>query len=291
MDLPGQVTSPEPGAPETPWPRWLEACRVDDGVVAAAYEATPASFRAALKAGLALAHFHFGEAATCRDDSVRNMRLGFLRMRRRQPAPWTLMVLSPAYAAAARLTAACAAALLAGVPHVAAVFPGGAPRPAALVSLELSGVEDIYEPDAGDVAALLAEMAALPGPCGRVILLHGGELADLARFVRQRHIPCYEEDRAPRLRVEEDAGIDLELLAFAQGGKTALEAALAAEGPPDAVYGSPQTATAPAPKARLTLGAGCEGFWLHPGLVPEFFTVCRQGFTTLWNLPEAPDAF
>lgn len=291
MDASPQVTPREPEAPDSPWPRWLEACRVDDSVAAAAYESTPARFRGALKTGLALAHFHFGERGASRDDSVRNARLGFLRTRRRQPAPWALIVLSPAYAAAARLTAACAAALLAGVPHVAAVIPGGAPRPAALVSLELSGVEDIYQPDAGEVAALLAETAAFPGPRGRVILLHGGELADLARFVRQRGIPSYEEDRPPRLRVEEDAGIDRELLAFAQGGKRALEAALQADGPPDAVYGRPEVAPGSTPDARLTLAAGCEGFWLHPGLVPEFFTVCRQGFAPLWNESEASDAF
>ena len=291
MDASAQVASPEPVAADAPWPRWLEAHRVDDGAAAAAYEATPARYRAALKTGLALAHFHFGEHSAGRDDSVRNTRLGFLRARRRQPAPWALIVISPAYAAAARLTAACAAALLAGVPHVAAIFPGGAPRPAALVSLELSGVEDIFQPNAADMAALLEQVAARPGPRGRLVLLHEGDLAGLERQARQRCVPCHAEDRPPRLRVEPDAGIDRELLAFAQGGESALEAALRAAGPPDAVYARPEVCPAPAPDARLTLSAGCEGFWLHPGLDPEFFTVCRQGFVTLWNLPEAPDAF
>ena len=40
-----------------PWPAWLTASRVADSVAAAAYEATPPRFRAALKTGLALAHF------------------------------------------------------------------------------------------------------------------------------------------------------------------------------------------------------------------------------------------
>ena len=291
MDAFAQAAPPEPEAPDSPWPRWLEACRVDDGAAAAAYETTPPRFRAALKTGLALAHFHFGEHAASKDDSVRNTHLGFLRARRRQPAPWALIVLSPAYAAAARLTAACAAALLAGVPHVAAIFPGGAPQPAALVSLELSGVEDIFQPNVTDMAALLEQMAARPGPRGRLVLLHEGELAGLERRARQRGVPCHEEDRPPCLRVEPDAGIDQELLAFAQGGQRALEAALRADGPPDAVYARPEACQTQAAEARLTLSAGCEGFWLHPGLDPEFFTVCRQGFAPMWNLPEAPDAF
>ena len=286
----GQVASPEPDRADMPWPPRLEACRVDDSVVAAAYEATPARFRAALKTGLALAHFHFGESAASRDETVRNTRLGFLRARRRQPAPWALIVLSPAYAAAARLTAACAAALLAGVPHVAAVCPGGAPQAATLVSLELSGVEDIFQPDVAEMAAIVDSLAGLPGPRGRRVLLHAGELAHLGPLARQRDIPLYEEDRTPRLRVEQDAGVDLSLLAFAQGGERALETALRADGPPDAVYGRPEASPPLAREARLTLSAGCEGFWLHPGLTPEFFTVSRQAFAPCPDLDFAPDA-
>lgn len=283
MDAPDRDAA-EAAAPVAPWPDWLEACRVEDSVAATAYEATPPRCRAALKTGLALAHFHFGESADSRYDAVRNGRLGFLRARRREPAPWALVILSPAYAAAARVTAACAAALLAGVPHVGAICPGATPRPAALVSLELSGVEDIFQPDMTAMAALFEELAALPGPRGRVVLLHAGECADLARLVRRRGIPCHEEARPPRLRVEPDAGIDRDLLAFAHGGPDALEAALRSGAPVDVVYRRPVAGDAPAPEARLTLAAGCEGFWLHPGLGPEFFTISRQAFAPLWDL-------
>lgn len=261
-----------------PWPAWLEAARVEDSLAAAAYEATPARFRAALKTGLALAHFHFGESATRRDEAELNGRLGLRRASRRLPAPWALVILSPAYTAAARITAACAAALLAGVPHVAALAPGAPPQAPALVSLELSGVEDIFSPDIARVAALLDGLAALPGPCGRVVLLHDGDLADIAQRTRARGIPCYEERVAPRLRVECAAAIDLEALAFAHGGAKALEAAVTAGGPVDAVFLPAGEALAPVPDAPLALGPGCEAFWLHPGLGPEFFTVVRQAF-------------
>lgn len=273
-----------------PWPAWLTATRVPDSVAAAAYEATPARFRAALKTGLALAHFHFGESASCRDETETSGRLGFQRASSRAPAPWALLILSPAYAAAARLTAACAAARLAGVPHVAALCPGEAPEEAALVSLELSGVEEIFSPAAGRVTALLNELAARPAPSGRIVLLHDGDLDEVTQAVRALGLPCYEERRPPRLRVVPDARIDREVLAFAHGGKCALEAALAASDPVDAVFRPQEQAATPAPDAPLTLAPGCEGFWLHPGLTPEFFTVSRQAFAPCAPRDSAPDA-
>ncbi|MDE7240783.1 hypothetical protein [Desulfovibrio sp.] len=277
-----------------PWPEWLMAARVADSAVAAAYEATASRFRAALKTGLALAHFHFGESASRRDETETSGRLGFQRASSRAPAPWALLILSPAYAAAARLTAACAAALLAGVPHVAALSPGGAPRQQALVSLELSGVEDIFSPAPGRVTALLDELAARPGPPGRVVLLHegfhDGEQDDMAQRSRAHGLPCYSERRPPRLRVEAGARIDRKVLAFAHGGEEALAAALAACGPADAVFRPEGAPLMPAQDAPLTLGPGCEGFWLHPGLTPEFFTVSRQAFAPWPSRDFAPDA-
>lgn len=273
-----------------PWPAWLTAYRVADSMAAEAYEATPARFRAALKTGLALAHFHFGESASRRDEAETSGRLGFQRASSRAPAPWALLVLSPAYAAAARLTAACAAALLAGVPHVSALSTGPAPQQAALVSLELSGVEEIFSPAAAGIETLVDELTTLPGPAGRVVLLHDGDLDEVAQAVRARGLPSYEERRPPRLRVEPDAHIDREVLAFAHGGKCALEAALAASGPADAVFRPAGQPLTPAPDAPLTLAPGCEGFWLHPGLTPEFFTVSRQAFAPCTPRDSAPDA-
>lgn len=273
-----------PAPQHVSWPAWLEEARVDDGLAASAYEATPPRFRAALKTGLALAHFHFGERVTRVDDTARHDRLGFLRVRSCVPAPWALIVFSPVYAAAARLTAACAAALLAGVPRVGAVCLGGDPHAAALVSLELSGVEDVFRLDAGRLAALLDELAALPGPRGRVVLLHDGELEAIAPAVRKRDIPCHEELRPPRLRVEETVRIDRELLTFAHGAS--VDAAPPASAPADAVF---RAAAEAAPDAPLTLCPGCEGFWLHPGLEPKFFTVSRQAFAP-WTPLHAENA-
>lgn len=274
----------------SPWPAWLEDSRVDDSLIASAYETTQPRFRAAIKTGLAMIHFHFGESATCRDETVHNGRLGFLRGRSRFPAPWALIVIPPAYAAAARLTAACATALLAAVPYVGAICLGGVPQAAALVSLELSGIEGIFHADAASFTTLLDGLATGPGPRGRLVILQSGELGDIVQAARQHDIPSYDEQRPPRLRVEEGTAIDRELLAFAHGGMAALDDALTATGPVDAIF-RPQAATLPpAPDAPLTLCPGCEGFWLHTGLTPEFFTVSRQAFASWTPLPHF-DAF
>ena len=285
MPCPAPEATEGCAASGTFWPEWLEAARVDDGIAGSAYEATPARFRAALKTALALAHFHFGESLTRREEAACNGRLGFRRGAIYEPAPWALLVFSPAYAAAARFTAACVAARLAGVAQVGAICLGGEPKAPALVSLELSGVEDMFQLERDRFAALMDELAGRPGSraAGRVMLLHAGELDEAAEHIRARNIPCFEERRPPQLRVETGAGIDRELLAFAHGGAAALEAALAAPGPVDAVYRA--AGAAPAPDAPLSLCPGCEGFWLHPGLGPEFFTVSWQVFA-----PWAPRA-
>ena len=289
MPCPAPMGAEGGAASGAPWPQWLEAARVDDNVAVAAYETTPARFRAALKTGLALAHFHFGESMTRREESACSERLGFRRGAVEEPAPWALIVFSPAYAAAARLTAACAAARLAGVAQVGAISLGGEPTASALVSLDLSGVEDIFQPDGTRFAALLNELTAYPEGPGRVVLLHAGELDEAARSLRHMGIPRYEERRPPRLRIEGDAGIDREILAFAHGGAAALDAALTTPGTPDAVYRAPDAAATPAPGAPLTLCPGCEGFWLHPGLGPGFFAVSRQVFAP-WAAPAGGNA-
>ena len=208
------------------WPRWVAAARLDDALSAAAYEAVPAPCRAAVKTGLALACAHFGEGTESRVESVRNARLGFWRRRISHAAPWAVLAFTPDYAAAARLAAACVPAQLAGVPLVGAVCVTDAPEqcaphPAALVSLELSGVEDVFALDQAGICRLLEECQ--PGP-GRLVLLHRGELDAVARAAAALGLPCWQERRDPLLGLPQPDAFDLELLAFAQG--SALEAAL-----------------------------------------------------------------
>ena len=280
----------EPGA-EAPaavcWPQWTEDARLDDALAASAYEATPAHLRAAVKTGLALAHMHFGESTTSQRNEVRNTHLGFWRRSIAHPAPWAVIAFTPAYAAAARLAAACMPALLGGVPLLGAVCVGGTPSNNALVTLELAGVEDIFVMDSAGLCTLLEETQ--PGP-GRLVLLHRGELDAVAGAARALELPCYEERRSPVLCLPKPDAFDLEALAFAQG--EALEAALDAPQhlTPDATYLAPVAAlghcrerrTGPFPYCSApAITPGCEGFWLHPGLTPDFFRVQRQAFGLL----------
>ena len=183
-------------------------------------------------------------------------------------------------------------AQLAGVPLVGAVCVTDAPEqcaphPAALVSLELSGVEDVFALDQAGICRLLEECQ--PGP-GRLVLLHHGELDAVARAAAALGLPCWQERRDPLLGLPQPDAFDLELLAFAQG--SALEAALEPvdRRPPDALYLSPGAARShwrerrggPFPcSGAPALTPGCEGFWLHPGLDPDFFRVRRQAFGLL----------
>ena len=280
----------EPGA-EAPaavcWPQWTEEARLDDALAAAAYEATPAHLRAAVKTGLALAHMHFGECTTSQRNEIRNTHLGFWRRSIAHPAPWAVIAFTPAYAAAARLAAACMPAQLCGVPLVGAVCVGGTPSSNALVTLELAGVEDIFVMDNAGLCTLLEETQ--PGP-GRLVLLHRGELDGVAAAARALELPCFEERRSPILCLPKPEAFDLEALAFAQA--EALDAAQ--ESPlhltPDATYLAPVAAlghcrerrTGPFPYSSApALTPGCEGFWLHPGLSPDFFRVQRQAFGLL----------
>lgn len=273
--------------PTARWPQWAEEARLDDALAAAAYEATPASLRAAVKTGLAMSHMHFGESMSSQRTEIRDPHRGFWRRGISHPAPWAVIAFTPAYAAAARLAAACAPALLGGVPLVGAVCVSGTPHRAALVTLELAGVEDVFVMDGPGLCALLEETQ--PGP-GRLVLLHKGELDSIAAAARALELPCYEERRAPVLNLPQPQAFDLEALAFAQA-----EAFDAAMDPsfrlsPDAAFLTPVAAlghcrerrTGPFPYSSApAYTPGCEGFWLHPGLTPDFFRVSRLAFGPL----------
>ncbi len=291
------------------WPQWVEEARLNDSLAAQAYEGTPPQWRAAIKTGLALAHMHFGSDPGQLRDMRSDGHLGFWRRSESHAAPWAIIAFTPAYAAAARLVAACIPAILAGVPLIGAVCVGGQPHRAAMVSLELSGIEDVFVLDAPGLHKLLEE--SRPGP-GRLVLLHAGELAPTVELAQSMGLPCWQEYRPPKLGLVEadnsddgkslaDDGsrIDLEALYFAQAEAldmaTSITAQMPSGGPrgtdmpfardaqlPDALYlasgdqeqadllhGKAFSASAPG----LTLTPGCEGFWLHPGLTPDFFRV------------------
>lgn len=275
--------------PPAPWPDWLEDRRMDDDVVGAAYEAVPAQLRASIKTGLALAFAHFGQREDQTDAVVQKPHAGFWLAHRARPVPWCAIVMDAGYAAAARLTAACALARLCDVPEVFAVLvdDGSAPRVAdnVLTALTLSGVEDVFVLTQAETALLLHDMGgdnAPAGPTGRVVLLHDGgpdgALARLGRLARELRLPCYEENTPPTITVLPDSPCSAELLAFAHGDVTpnptltAHTQALMVPAPtsPQAYAVRPEVEEA-MHRGLLVLAPNCEGFWLHPGLGPDFF--------------------
>ncbi|MDR2573019.1 MAG: hypothetical protein LBC94_01515 [Desulfovibrio sp.] len=269
------------------WPDWAEKYRLDDALSEQAYEATPPRCRTALKSALALAFMHFGQSPGRTRESRADAHLGYWRQTTAFPAPWALVAFTPHYTAAARLAAACVPAHLAGVPLLGAVCVGGHPSPQALVTLDLSGVENIFTLlDAAALCALLEE--SQPGP-GRLALLHEGELDSARHAARALGVPCFEERRSPALVLPEPAAFDLEVLSFAQG--KALEQALEPAHPvtPTALYLASEAARGhcrhhrcgPHHADSLALSPGCECFWLHAGLTPDFFRVSRLAFGPL----------
>ncbi|MDR1658898.1 MAG: hypothetical protein LBR94_00965 [Desulfovibrio sp.] len=274
------------GTPAGRWPEWAERRRLDDALAAQAYEAASPQCRAALKSGLALAFMHFGASPGRTHETLQDAQRGYWRQTEAFPAPWAVVAFTPGYTAAARLAAACVPAHLAGVPLLGAACVGGEPSEQALTALELSGVEDIFVLDTANLCALLEE--SQPGP-GRLVLLHEGELDGARRASRALSIPCYEERHPPNLILPDRTAFDIELLAFAQG--KALEQALEPVSPvtPTALYLTSEAARGhcrhhrrgPRHADSLALSPGCEGYWLHAGLTPDFFRVRRTAFGPL----------
>ncbi|MDR2850655.1 MAG: hypothetical protein LBV65_01230 [Desulfovibrio sp.] len=279
MTIDKPSTAMQPG-----WPRWTDTARLDDSLSAQAFEATPPACKAAIKTGLALAHMYFGQPAGHSHTERSSAHRGFWQHTDSFPAPWAVVAFTPDYTAAARLAAACAPALLAGVPRICAVCVGGAPSNAALVCLDLSGVEDIFLLDMPKLSALLEECQPSPG---RLVLLHNGELDNAP--ARVLGIPCYEERWQPPLALPDPEAFDLQTLAFAHGRalENALEPVCQSSVAPAALYLKANAAQKHCRTQRpgqfysmapLTLAPGCEGFWLHNGLTPDFFRVERLAF-------------
>ena len=260
------------------WPDWIESARLDDATAARSYEATPPACRTALKTALALTFTRFGEYPGRLGERRDDTRRGFWHRRIVTPAEWAVIAFPASYAAAARLAAACVLPRLCGVRLLAAVCADGEPSSPALTSLELCGVEDIFCLDSNRINALLEELAADPG---RVVLLHKGELDACGKTARRLRLPCYEENRPPVLNLIEPDVFDPDILAFAQGDALS-QADNTAGARPRAVYTASAEGREGLPESdALVLTPGCEAFWLHEGLTPDFFTVQQEAFGLL----------
>lgn len=255
------------------WPPWLDARRLDDDLLAQAYERTDAPRRACVKNGMALLHALWGEYPDAARQECRDAAKGFRHVRSQCPASWALFVLTPGYAAPVRLAAALMPALLAHVPLVGALCAGGNPSTPACVTLELAGIEHIFQTPLTDVPRLLRHMAETAGQ-GRIVLLHQGELDPVRRTAEELRLPVWEERRVPLLWIDAAAGHAAELLAWAHPDAAFIPLPATSPQPadrPDALFADREFASREMEEIPLTIHPGLEGCWLHPDLTPEFF--------------------
>jgi hypothetical protein len=251
-------------------PSWLASCFVSDSEMARAYERIAPALLAMCKHTLALQHTFFGESPDREEQSLLRCAQGFHTRVCSKPADWALVIFDSDYASAPRLLAAAMPALLARVPLVLCICTPGPVRPELLCALELAGQEQVYVLEQSHSMALVRSLAAQPGQ-GRLVLLHRGLLSALRVVADESGVPCWEERRAPLLRI---CGVepDAELIRLAHP-----DAASAENTAPDAVYCSrPDAGQTQAP---LVFSPGMEGCWLHPSLTPDFFRVRALDFS------------
>jgi hypothetical protein len=251
-------------APELP--PWLAEGLVLDSELARAYEDTAPALHALYKHALAVQHAFFGEAPDREEHCLTHRAHGFCTRACSRPADWALVIFDAAYASAPRLLAALMPALLARVPLVACVSTPGPARPELLCALELAGQEQIYSLSASQSLDLVRHLAAQPGQ-GRLAWLHRGSLSALRAAADEADLPCWEERRAPVLRI---CGSEPDAALIRLAHPDAANAADSSQNViPDAVYcPEPEAADSQAPLVFLP---GIEGCWLHPSLTPDFF--------------------
>lgn len=285
---------------------------VDDGAFAAAYETTGDVDRARLKTCIARLHVLYGVASgigagdVLEGRTATRWRHGFTSLEQVSPCAWTLLCVDAAWASGPRLLAALLPALFAGVGSVAVlrVGGGGAWPPQVLAALELAGQEVAADAEPAAVPALLEALAASGGAggiAGRLLLL--GDHPDAFSVLARAHgVPVWRDAPSPIIAIA-SCGDDIDKFDCPDGA--ALRAAH-----PDATFVdaptlpgptshaapsaplaplsplsplspfSPFSAVACAPAhaggwlahAGLVLGPGHEWCWMHPGLIPAWFT-------------------
>lgn len=269
---------PEEGA----WPGWLEDKRISDKLLEDAYACLLPRFRVGLKAAISLSCFHFNISPITRSETVCSERLGYKSTKLQNTVPWSLIIFSGSYKAPARLVSAAILPLLAGSGLIGAVCVGS-PQCCSLSALELCGIEDIFNIGCGAIETLIDTLLEKSAACqtcaGRIILLHDGELSRLALFLRNRNVAFFEENKRPTLFVEDKAVFDLELISYAHGvpindlidEKTDSQRI-------DALYMRYENAfcdvniqSSRMAGKTLVLTPGCEAFWLHGMLAPDYF--------------------
>ena len=267
-------------------PGWLENCRPDDALYADAYEGTPAELRALLKTALAFAFHRWPLADDEKHVSLTSARAGFRHSESSSPAAWAIASLGPGFASPARLLAALAPAILAGVGRILIVSESPF-SPAVCTALELAGLEDSFLLDKEQMPGFYEDLRALC-PDGRVLAFPSADgtfteaQQELMHSAALDGIPRLRDLPSPRILSLHESGS----LAEERLGWLYPDAEFLREAAPDirAAYVPEEV---PGLKGiPFVCGPGMEACW--PGPAPEFYRTCTcSAFLFQNNEPEA----
>lgn len=283
---------PCPDTDVTSWPEAFEQYRLGDAVLAQGFDSLLPSQRAAIKTGMAMHFALHGESSTVAQHCVHNRGKGFSYTAGTAPMGWTVLCISPDFAAGPRLVAALMPAVLAGVPLVGVVCVGGEPSASVCGCLELMGIEHIFcVPDEASAQHFLQHSYEVLGPLGCALFLHQGKLTPLYQSAQDFGLQCWQEATPPHVALhgsmaQAEALItwchpdckrvdtpdckrvntpDCKRVDTTKGKRiSTLNALFSAQ--TDTPF---PTQISPAP---LVLGIGLEGFWWYPNLEPRFFS-------------------
>lgn len=232
--------------------------------MAKAYESLGDKGRAILKKCIARQYDVWGELPQ-REVNSKTFRSGFGVEWTRAPAPWALIVCDSDYPSPAALIAALMPAVLAGVSRILPCFlpVGGDISSSLLATLELSGVEEAYAAEEGEVIALARTLTEADGK-GRIILLgRASSFESLALFAHRADIHCRSLTSVPRYYNRRMCVVADHCFDGNADGADALEPSeVVCPQDPDAMF--------------LHLDEAHESVWFWPSVGPDWFRSKRM---------------
>lgn len=267
--------------PRIELPEWLESCRPDDAVYAAAYEGTPPEFRALLKTAIA---FYFHRWHQQDGESIieaGSPRTGFRSTEHSFPSAWALAVLGPGFSSPARFLSSLVPAVIAGTGRILIVSETSFSSSVA-TAMELAGLEDSFILEQERFADLYEDLRA-SSPHGRLLVFPGPDGAlspaqkDLLHKAAADGLPLMHDRPSPRLLSlygsgEEDTDLPADEVKARLSWLHPDAELLDAPTPGISAVFTPGTRSSVPLYGPFTAGPGMEACWPGPG--PEFFRTC-----------------
>lgn len=267
------------------WPDAFDKWRLDDTLLAEAFDSLTSTQRAAIKTGIALHYSLHGEHSAHTTCCVHDRVKGFGYQHGQRPMPWTIVYLQPHFAAGPRLVATLMPAILAGVPLLAVACVGGAPSAPACACLELMGVEHVFcLPDSSAAEQLLEVAFTALGPQGCTLFLGEEQarvgLSSLYQTAQDFGLRSWQSLSSPRLIVHTSMAHAASQISWCHPDGNILDPQADQA---DALFCVQGVEGLPHRLVPLVLGEGMEGFWCYQELEPGFFL---QKSLSVWTIPD-----